>query len=165
MGHQIRIELIRKGFVVKLANRYTTRSILRRSIYSCCGICSTSHRTWKCGTRPFFGGSGRRAVANTRPAFAKNAYGPVGIPHIRGASGAGRLTQPHRREKKPGGRPPEAEGNYPSVKTHSVRSVPAASTASRNASLLFLLRYLLTTPPNGQVWHKAFFMVGPDEGP
>ena len=38
----------------------------------------------------FYGGSGRRAVARTRPAFPKNAYGPVGIPLIRGASGAGR---------------------------------------------------------------------------
>ena len=27
------------------------------------------------------------------------------------------------------------------------------------------LRYLLTAPPNGQVWHKAFFMVGPGAGP
>ena len=35
----------------------------------------------------FFGGSGRRALAHTRPAFPKNAYGPVGIPFIRGTSG------------------------------------------------------------------------------
>ena len=45
----------------------------------------------------FLGGTGRRAVAHTRPEFAKNAYGPVGIPLVRGASGAGRLTQPSRR--------------------------------------------------------------------
>ena len=32
----------------------------------------------------FYGESGRRVVAHTRPAFAKNAYGPVGIPLIRG---------------------------------------------------------------------------------
>ena len=25
--------------------------------------------------------------------------------------------------------------------------------------------YLLPAPPNGQVWHKAFFMVGPGAGP
>ena len=46
----------------------------------------------------FFGGSGRRAVAHTRPAFPKNAYGPVSIPLIRGASGAGQWTQPPQRE-------------------------------------------------------------------
>ena len=42
--------------------------------------------------KAFFGGSGRRAVAHTRPAFPKNAYGPVGIPLIRGASGTRRST-------------------------------------------------------------------------
>ena len=78
--------------------------------------------------KAFFGGSGR-------PAFPKNAYGRVGIPLIRWASGAGRWTQPPRRVSKPGGgRPPEAEGNYPATKTHSARSVPAASTAGRNAT-------------------------------
>ena len=46
------------------------------------------------------------AVAHTRPAFPKNAYGPVGIPLIRGASGAGRWTQHLRREWKPGGKAP-----------------------------------------------------------
>ena len=81
-----------------------------------------------------FCGSGRRAVAHTRPAFPKNTYGLVGIPLIRGASGAGRLTQPYRREVKPGERPSEAEGNYPAAKTHSARSVPAASMAGRNAT-------------------------------
>ena len=48
--------------------------------------------------KAFFCGSERRAVAHTRPAIPKNAYGPVGIPLIRGASGAGWLTQPLRRE-------------------------------------------------------------------
>ena len=43
-----------------------------------------------------FGGSGRWAVAHTRPAFPKNAYGPVGIPLIRGASDAGRSTSATR---------------------------------------------------------------------
>ncbi len=55
-----------------------------------CGICCPPHQTGKYGTRPFYGGSGRRAVAHTRPAVSKNALGPVGIPLIRGASGAGR---------------------------------------------------------------------------
>ena len=44
--------------------------------------------------KAFFGGSGRKAVAHTRPAFPKNTYGPVGIPLIRDVSGAGRSTQP-----------------------------------------------------------------------
>ena len=65
-------------------------------------ICCTPHLTDKCGTWPFFGGSGRRAVAHTCPAFPKNTYGPVRILLIRGGSGAERLTQPPRTEYKPG---------------------------------------------------------------
>ena len=53
-----------------------------------CGSCSTPHRTWKCGTRPFFGGSGRRAVAHMRPAFPKNAYGDEPN-HPEGGNGLG----------------------------------------------------------------------------
>ena len=34
-----------------------------------CGICCSPHLTGKWGTRPFLGGSGRRAIAHTRPAF------------------------------------------------------------------------------------------------
>ena len=61
----------------------------------------------------FYGGSRRRAVAHTRPAFPKNALGPIGIPLVRGASGAGHLTQPPSKGGKSlGGRPPEAEGKY-----------------------------------------------------
>ena len=54
------------------------------------GICCSPHRTGKYGTKPFYGGSGYRAVAHTHPAGSKYALGPVGIPLIRGASGAGR---------------------------------------------------------------------------
>ena len=43
--------------------------------------------------KAFFWWVWHRAVAHTRPAFPRNAYGPVGIPLIRGASGAGRLIQ------------------------------------------------------------------------
>ena len=69
-----------------------TRHLERCRTRLICGICCSPHPTGKCGTRPFYGGSKRRAVAHTPPAFAKNAWGPVGIPLIRGASGAGRLT-------------------------------------------------------------------------
>ena len=54
--------------------------------------------------KAFFGGSGSRAVAHTRLAFPKNAYGPVGIPLIRGASGAGWST-PHEGGNSLGGGP------------------------------------------------------------
>ena len=35
------------------------------------GICHTSHQAYKCGTRPFLVGSGRRAEAHMRPAVTK----------------------------------------------------------------------------------------------
>ena len=60
----------------------------------------------------FLGGTGRRAVAHTHPEFVKNTLSPVGIPLVRGASGAGQWTQPPSKGGKSlGGRPPEAEGN------------------------------------------------------
>ena len=120
----------------------------------------------------FYGGSGRRAVAHTRPAFPKNAYGPVGIPLIRGASVPGNEPNPPKEGKSLGGRPPEAERNYPAAETHPARSAPLPARSAevwpnnwRSAVLIQLQRYLLRAPPNGQVWHKAFFMVGPDAGP
>ena len=71
------------------AGRSANRHLERYKPRLICGIYSSPHPTGQCGTRPFYGGSGRRAVADTRPAFPKNANGPVGIPLIRGASGAG----------------------------------------------------------------------------
>ena len=110
--------------------------------------------------KAFFSGSGRRAVAHTRPAFPKNAYGPVGIPLIRGTSGAGRSTQPPEADNSLGGRPPEAEGNYPAAETHPARSAPqpARPVEVRPDNWISkMLRYLFHAPPNVKVWHKAFF--------
>ena len=85
------------------------------------GICWPPHLTGKCGRRPFYGGSGRRAVAHTRPAFPKNAYGPLGIPLIRGA---GQWTQTLLREWKPEGKAPWGFRKSPGTETHSARSAP-----------------------------------------
>ena len=41
-----------------------------------CGIWWPPHPTGMCGTRPFFGGSERRAVAHTHPAFPKMPAAP-----------------------------------------------------------------------------------------
>ena len=94
------------------AGRSATRQLERLRSRLICGIWCTPHLTGMYGTRPFLGGTGRRAVAHTRPEFAKNALGPVGIPLVRGALGAGQWTQPPSKGGKSlGGRPPEAEGN------------------------------------------------------
>ena len=75
-----KIELHRKG------KKFRTVRITPILI---CGMSCSSHLTGKYGTRAFLGGSGRRAIAHTRPEFAKNTLGPFGIPLVRGASGAG----------------------------------------------------------------------------
>ena len=71
------------------------------------GICCSPHLTGKYGTRPFLGRSGSLHT----PGISKNAYGPVSIPLIRGASGAGWWTQTSEVGKNLGGRSLEAEGN------------------------------------------------------
>ena len=112
----------------------------------------------------FFGGSGRRAVAHTRPAFPKNAYGPVGNPLIRGASGAVRSTQPPEGCNSLGGRPPEAVGKIQLPK--HTRPDPRRSQHCRpkcdlttECSSYKKLRYLFHAPLNVKVWHKAFFFL------
>ena len=82
----------------------------------------------------FYGGSGRRAVAHTRPAFPKMPSAPSAFPWLGAPQALGDEPNLSEGSKSLGGRSPEAEGNYPAAKTHSARSVPAASTAGRNAT-------------------------------
>ena len=82
----------------------------------------------------FYGGSGRRAVAHTRPAFPKMPTAPSAFPLLGAPQAPGDEPNPPEGGKSLGERPPETEGNYPAAKTHSARFVPAASTASQNAT-------------------------------
>ena len=77
-----------------------------------CGICCSPHLTGKCGTRSFLGGSGRRAGAQTRPAFPKMPKAPSAFPLLGVPPAPGdkpNLTS--EGGKSLGGRLPEAEGN------------------------------------------------------
>ena len=49
------------------------------------------------------------------PGISKNAYGPVGIPLFRGASGAGRLTKTPEGGKRLGGRPQSPRHTRPDL--------------------------------------------------
>ena len=78
---------------------------------------------------------------------------------------------PPKRVKAWGDGPLRPEVMYPVVEhtrtdcaalNHSRSRAPHHRTQSNAAKNV---RYLLTAPPNGQVWHKAFFMVGPGAGP
>ena len=58
----------------------TTSSPVNTTVIRYCGICCSPHLTGKCGTRPSLGGSVRRAVAHTRPAFPKIPSAPSAFP-------------------------------------------------------------------------------------
>ena len=78
-------------------------------------ICCSPHPTGKCGTRPFYGGSGCRAGAHTRPAFPKMPTAPSAL----------RAMNPiPQREQKPGGKAPWSQRKSPRTETPSARSVP-----------------------------------------
>ena len=99
------------------ASRSATRHLERCRPRLICRICCSPYLTGKCGTRPFLGGSSRRAGAHPRPSFPK-------MPTAPSASGAGRLTQPPRGELKPRGTDPWGRRKSPGTVTHSARSVP-----------------------------------------
>ena len=66
------------------------RYLMTAPVLGYCGIYCTPHLTGKCGTRHFFRfvrAQGRCPHALDIP---KNTYGPVSLPLIKGASGAGR---------------------------------------------------------------------------
>ena len=65
------IELQRKG---------KKSRIVRITPILICSIWWPPHPTGMCGTRSFLGGSGRRAVAHTRPAFLKMPTAPSAFP-------------------------------------------------------------------------------------
>ena len=72
----------------------------------------------------FYGGSGRRAVAHTRPAFPKMPTAPSAFPWLGAPQAPGDEPSLLEGSKSLGGRPPEAEGNYPAAETHPARSAP-----------------------------------------
>ena len=133
-------------------------------------IYPTSHQRTKMAQGRVWGGSCRRAVAQRDRQFQK-CLGPRRHSPFRGASGAGRKTQPLRRGLKPGGRPPEAEVMYPVVehtrpnraaRNHSRSRAPhhrtqKNATQDKSRGVLYL-SYV-------RIWHKAVFKVGPVAGP
>ena len=84
-----------------------------------CGICCSLHITGMCGTRPFLGGSDRRAGAHTRPAYPKIPTAPSAFPLL-GAPG----DDPPESGKSLGEKAPWSRRKSPGTETHSARSVP-----------------------------------------
>ena len=77
------------------AGRNATQQLEKHSVNTAAAVFDARPTLRACMAQGlFYGGTGRRAVAHTRPEFAKNALGPVGLPLVRGDSGAGQWTQP-----------------------------------------------------------------------
>ena len=97
------------------------------------------------------------------PSMAKNTFGPISIPLIRGCLRHHAIT-PLKGVKAWGDSPlkPEEISSYRDT-LGQIRATAKHGwlkcdlTTGRSAVLIQLLRYLLQAPPNGQVWHKAFF--------
>ena len=71
-----------------------------------CSICCSPHLTGKCGTRVFLRWGRAQGQSPHAPGIPKNAYGPVNIPLIRGATVARRWAPPSEGGKSLGERPP-----------------------------------------------------------
>ena len=90
----------------------------RQGVYCscCCGIRGSSHRTCKCGTKPFFWWVRAQGRSTHEPGMAKNTSGPVGIPLIRGTR------QYSPKGVKAWGTTPWGRRKFPDAETHSARS-------------------------------------------
>ena len=101
----------------------------------CQGICRVPHLTGKYGTRPFFlGGTGRRAVAHTRPEFPKMPTAPSAFPLLGAPQAPGDKPNLPEGSKSLGGRPPEAVGNTPQAPRHTRPDPRPDSTAGQSAT-------------------------------
>ena len=70
----------------------------------------------------FLGGTGRRAVAHTRPEFPKMPTAPSAFPSLGAPQAPGDKPNLPEGSKSLGGRPPEAVGKSPGTETHSART-------------------------------------------
>ena len=70
----------------------------------------------------FLGGTGRRAVAHTRPEFPKMPTAPSAFPLLGAPQAPGDKPNLPEGSKSLGGRPPEAVGKSPGTETHSART-------------------------------------------
>ena len=118
-----------------------------------------------------FGSSEQRAVAHTRPAFPKIPTAPSAFPLLGAHQVPGDEPNPPEGSKSLAGgplRPKEISRYLDTLGQIRAADNTAGRSATRHLEMCQTeidLRYLFTAPPNGQVWHKAFFMVGPGAGP
>ena len=83
----------------------------------------------------FLGGTGRRAVAHTRPEFPKMHTAPSAFPLLGAPQAPGDEPNLPEGSESLGGRPPEAKGKYSSQQATPGRIRASTSTADRNDGL------------------------------
>ena len=88
------------------------------------GICCAPPLRASVAQGLFYGGSGRRAAAHTRPEFPKMPTVPSAFPLLGAPQAPGDEPNLPEGSEILGGRPPEAEGTPPGAETHSARSAP-----------------------------------------
>ena len=98
------------------------------------GICRPPHLTGKYGTRPFLGGTGRRAVAHTCPEFPKMPTAPSAFPLLGAPQAPGDKPNLPEVSKSLGERPPEAVGNTPQEPRHTRPDPRPDNTAGQSAT-------------------------------
>ena len=82
----------------------------------------------------FLGGTGRRAVAHTRPEFPKMPTAPSAFPLLGAPQAPGDKPNLPEGSKSLGGRPPEAVGNTPQAPRHTRPDPCPDSTAGQSAT-------------------------------
>ena len=100
-----------------------------------CGIWWPPHPTSMRGTGPFFWRVRAQGRRPHEPDISKNACGPVGIPLLKGTSGAGWSTQPHKGGKSLGKAPlsPKEISRYrDTLGQICAADNPAGRSATRN---------------------------------
>ena len=82
----------------------------------------------------FLGGTGRRAVAHTRPEFPKMPTAPSAFPLLGAPQAPGDKPNLPEGSKSLGGRPPEAVGNTPQAPRHTRPDPRLDNTAGQSAT-------------------------------
>ena len=82
----------------------------------------------------FLGGTGRRAVAHTRPEFPKMPTAPSAFPLLGAPQAPGDKPNLPEGSKSLGGRPPEAVGNTPQAPRHTRPDPRLDATAGQSAT-------------------------------
>ena len=127
-----------------------------------CGVCFSPHLMGKCGTRPYFWWVRVQGQSPHAPSILRNANAPSAFPLLRRLRRRAMNPPPKGINAWVGGplRPKEVtryRDTLSQIRTADNTADRSANPANGEVQIDIDLRYLMTAPPNGHVWHKAFF--------